>query len=621
MENFEEVANQRLSTRQRRVTKSAEAQVHLTQVSRAERKGKKTQDLVRRNAAAAKAARHNKTMYSDDGNDEIQVARDLMIAGAMAKAEAVWLRMGIPTHVLPIVRREIHRGLLFAAPETFARRMAVTALIVARHLTPRLYSADEVETMLRAAGVEPNPGPTRGYDIEEPEQCAKVAVTFEEAGQRRRTVAACPYENAMIYTADLPGSKGPTACCPLCGLEVNANKSRARRLYGYHRITVMPEDVVVQQILGLITPQGAVPDSSLKTQKKPRKLVCSAGAASAADAIPTPPPVPSAPPAPVEVVVIPAAPPMSLRPPTPRVAKPSQLNPIALRSRGAQLKKAGSKRTDICEARRSLKPAEEKPELVNKGHILRGDDLKIFAAKLAPRPGCIERALLWPKTASTDEPARSVIQEIEELQAGVRVVTDENVKAQPGKVEVAHVTVQQRRINWLSCCARAAIGVLSAPLLAVDAAILAGKSLAAVATFGAAVLHYGYDGGEWVDPRPEEDGSPIELCPVTDAAIGAGVALMNRIGLNTDATRIEETRVQYATGILTAVAQEHGPGDEALAANAVAKVLRSASLQIPAERALEIKRGTVAAVKATAESQLFQSGRRFTPTVRPNIVL
>jgi len=281
----------------------------------------------------------------------------------------------------------------------------------------------------------------------------------------------------------------------------------------------------------------------------------------------------------------------------------------------------------ILKEKRELHKSRPKTMLMNEGHILQGKDVQAVAQALLPKPSWFSRLIMWPRTIWSDEQSRVVNQGIEHLAPGNRVVTDVMVKEVDGGVEVAHIDVQQRYVNWTTLLAKGAFGVITAPLIAADIAIDTFRVLHCAATCVAEETQRSLGVPDEIIEAVHENElccEPIEaasITPVTDKVWNGFEWVVNSLGMDSSYTRVQQSSVQYAPAVLTAVCQENAPGDPALIANSTAKVLRTACLKIPAARALEIRRGTAFVVNATASSPLFTSGRPQTPAVRPNIAL
>jgi hypothetical protein len=126
----------------------------------------KDRELTRRSAAAAKAARHNKEMYTDDGNEAFPDVEGMFGAvwrpARLRNIDRALVALGVPTHRLGPVQNAILMSIRYTAPEAILAGLAVRVYQALRSHVPdstRGVSLEQVRIELIRAGVEPNPGP------------------------------------------------------------------------------------------------------------------------------------------------------------------------------------------------------------------------------------------------------------------------------------------------------------------------------------------------------------------------------------------------------------------------------------------------------------------------------
>jgi len=126
----------------------------------------KDRELTRRSAAAAKAARHNKEMYTDDGNEAFPDVEGMFGAvwrpARLRNIDRALVALGVPTHRLGPVQNAILMSIRYTAPEAILAGLAVRVYQALRSHVPdstRGVSLEQVRIELIRAGVEPNSGP------------------------------------------------------------------------------------------------------------------------------------------------------------------------------------------------------------------------------------------------------------------------------------------------------------------------------------------------------------------------------------------------------------------------------------------------------------------------------
>jgi hypothetical protein len=165
-------------------------------LDREHRRAVKDREQTRRSAAAVKAARHNKEMYTDDGNeyhlffDIENLFGPVRAAPGLRNIDQAFVALGVPTHRLQTVCGALLTSLRYVAPEAILPQLAVRVYQTLRSHVPdatAYVTLAQVRTELIRAGVEPNPGP---------QDPARVVLLHKEPGQV--SDALSPREVAIV---------------------------------------------------------------------------------------------------------------------------------------------------------------------------------------------------------------------------------------------------------------------------------------------------------------------------------------------------------------------------------------------------------------------------------------